>query len=44
MHSTISGVSDFLAENEDDAIKMARKIVEINVNDKDKHYKDSNHH
>ena len=43
MHSTISGVSDFLAENEDDAIKMARKIVEINVNDKDKiHSKDSN--
>ena len=43
MHSTISGVSDFLAENEDDAIKMARKIVEINVNDKEKtHSKDSN--
>jgi len=34
MHSSISGVSDFLAENEDDAIKIARKIIEINVNDK----------
>jgi acetyl-CoA carboxylase carboxyltransferase component len=33
MHSSISGVSDFLAENEDDAIKIARKIIEINVND-----------
>ncbi len=43
MHSTISGVSDFLADNEDDAIKIARKIVEINVNDKDKtQSKDSN--
>ena len=26
MHSNLSGVSDFLAENEDDAIKMARDI------------------
>ena len=34
MHSTISGVSDFLAEDEDEAIKIARKVVEINVNEK----------
>jgi acetyl-CoA carboxylase carboxyltransferase component len=34
MHSKISGVSDFLAENEDEAIEITRKIVEINVNEK----------
>ena len=34
MHSNLSGVSDFLAENEDDAIKIARDIVEFNVKDK----------
>ena len=38
MHSNISGVSDFLAKSEDEAIKIARKIVEFNVNDK-KHKK-----
>ena len=35
MHSNLSGVSDFLAENEDDAIKMARDIVEFNIKDKE---------
>ena len=34
MHSNLSGVSDFLADNEEDAIKMARDIVEFNVKDK----------
>ena len=34
MHSNLSGVSDFLAENENDAIKIARDIVEFNVSDK----------
>ena len=38
MHSNISGVSDFLAKSEGEAIKIARKIVEFNVNDK-KHKK-----
>ena len=33
MHSNISGVSDFLAKSEDEAIKIARKIVEFNIND-----------
>lgn len=28
MHSTISGVSDYLAENEHDAIRLAREVVE----------------
>ena len=32
MHSNISGVSDFLAKSEDEAIKIARKIVEFNKN------------
>ena len=34
MHSNLSGVSDFLAENEDDAIKIARDVVEFNIKDK----------
>ena len=34
MHSIVSGVSDFLAGSEDEAIKMARKIVEFNISDK----------
>ena len=34
MHSSVSGVSDFLAEDEDDAIKIARNIVDFNVKDK----------
>ena len=34
MHSNLSGVSDFLAENENEAIKIAREIVEFNVSDK----------
>ena len=33
MHSNLSGVSDFLAENEDDAIKIARDVVEFNIKD-----------
>jgi len=33
MHSNISGVSDFLAKSEDEAINIARKIVEFNIND-----------
>ncbi len=41
MHSSISGVSDFLAENEDDAIKIARKIIEININDNVKQTKNN---
>mgnify|MGYP001295532528 CR=1 FL=1 len=34
MHSNLSGVSDFLAENENEAIRIARDIVEFNVSDK----------
>ncbi len=43
MHSSVSGVSDFLAEDEDDAIKIARNIVDFNIKDKKiKNNKDSN--
>ena len=34
MHSNLSGVSDFLAESEDEAIKIARDVVEFNIKDK----------
>tara|TARA_B100000989_G_C19525954_1_gene466878 strand:- start:578 stop:2122 length:1545 start_codon:yes stop_codon:yes gene_type:complete len=33
MHSNISGVSDFLARNEEEAINIARKIIELNIDD-----------
>ena len=34
MHNNLSGVSDFLANDENEAIRMAREIVELNVIDK----------
>ena len=34
MHNNLSGVSDFIAEDEDEAIKIAREIVDNNIIDK----------
>ena len=34
MHNNLSGVSDFIADDEDEAIKIAREIVDTNIIDK----------